>query len=101
VRLTDHEAHVIVRTARQVFPDLISIKLFGSRTDDMKKGGDIDLLIVVPEGVLTVAKSQKFKFVYDLQGLIGERRIDVVIASPFQMDTDEFLLSLESLDLSN
>ncbi len=51
--------------------------LFGSRTDDSKRGGDIDLL------VRTDAKEKKgvlarIRFIARLKQLLGEQKIDVV-----------------------
>jgi hypothetical protein len=45
MRITPHQREVIVRTAREVFGDDIVVRLFGSRADDNKKGGDIYLFI--------------------------------------------------------
>ncbi|HEX5339062.1 MAG TPA: nucleotidyltransferase domain-containing protein [Gallionella sp.] len=45
MRITPHQKELIVRTAREVFGDDVEVRLFGSRADDSKKGGDIDLFI--------------------------------------------------------
>lgn len=45
MRLQSHETEVIKRTVRD-FDKNAQIYLFGSRVDDSKKGGDIDLLIM-------------------------------------------------------
>jgi len=53
--------------------------LFGSRTDDSKKGGDIDLLIISP-------KKFDFKTISNfriaLLRALGDRKIDVVNFTP-------------------
>ena len=43
MRLTEFEINVIKQSARDVFGSDVQFFLFGSRVDDTKKGGDIDL----------------------------------------------------------
>lgn len=45
MRLTQQEQAAIAETARGVLPAGSRVLLFGSRTDDLWRGGDIDLLI--------------------------------------------------------
>ena len=52
-----------------------TIYLFGSRADDAKKGGDIDLLILNDE---KITLSQKIKFLGNFMLQFGEQRIDVL-----------------------
>ena len=57
--------------------------MFGSRVDDDARGGDIDLLVEAGEPLQAddlVRRSGAF--VANLYKLMGERRIDVVVASP-------------------
>ena len=56
------------------FPNA-TIYLFGSRADDAKKGGDIDLLILNDE---KITLSQKIKFLGNFMLQFGEQRIDLV-----------------------
>ncbi|MDD5406646.1 MAG: nucleotidyltransferase domain-containing protein [Sulfurovaceae bacterium] len=53
------------------------IYLFGSRVDDSKKGGDIDLYIEPIETQKLANK--KIDFLVDLKSKIGDQKIDVVI----------------------
>jgi len=53
-----------------------SVYLFGSRTDDSKRGGDIDLFIEIKDGTDLFAK--KIRFLARLKRHIGDQRIDVV-----------------------
>jgi len=48
MRITEHEKDTIIEAVKNIDPDA-KIWLFGSRTDDHKKGGDIDL-VVSPNG---------------------------------------------------
>lgn len=43
--LTKKEIETIVRIAREIYGWNVEVYLFGSRTDDIKRGGDIDLLV--------------------------------------------------------
>ncbi len=58
-----------------------TISLFGSRVDDNKKGGDIDLYIQ-PNTPLDAKErlDKKSKFRIKLQDKIGEQKIDIVIS---------------------
>lgn len=49
--------------------------MFGSRADDAKKGGDIDLLVLNDE---KITLSQKIKFLASFIKEIDERKIDIV-----------------------
>lgn len=52
------------------------IYLFGSRVDDTKKGGDIDLFIDVEQRKNLIEK--KIRFLVLLKQKIGEQKIDIV-----------------------
>ena len=58
------------------------VMLFGSRIDDHLRGGDIDLLVEPPEPVSAQqAVALSTKLAARLYRLMGERRIDIVVAS--------------------
>lgn len=79
MRLTEQERKIIKAAVRNRFGDGARVLLFGSRTDDAKLGGDIDLLVEVPDRAegLTVAK---LKAMADIQLEIGDQKIDMVVA---------------------
>ena len=60
------------------------IFLFGSRVDDTKKGGDIDLYLVVENSNLF---RKKLKFLAKIKRVIGEQKIDVV----FNLDENRII----------
>lgn len=43
--LTKKEIETTVRIAREIYGWNVEVYLFGSRTDDIERGGDIDLLV--------------------------------------------------------
>lgn len=77
MRLTEFEIHAIKQSAREVFGPNVQVFLFGSRVDDSKKGGDIDLYIKTEVGN---DFGHKIKFLVALEHKIGEQKIDVVFA---------------------
>jgi uncharacterized protein len=77
MRLSDFQIEAIKRLAKNHFGQDASVFLFGSRTDDLKKGGDIDLFVQKGnEAALTV--EAKIHFLTELKKQIGDRKIDVV-----------------------
>ncbi len=53
--------------------------LFGSRVDDLQKGGDIDLYIETHYNEPTQAIEKKIYFLRDLKKVIGDQKIDIVL----------------------
>jgi len=51
------------------------LRLFGSRVDDNKKGGDIDLLLLTKE---KIESERKRRILREIKNLIGEQKIDLV-----------------------
>lgn len=77
MRLTEFEINAIKQAAQEIFGSKVQVFLFGSRVDDAKKGGDIDLYIKTEaDNDLT----HKIKFLVSLERKIGEQKIDVVFA---------------------
>jgi len=77
MRLTEFEINAIKQCALEIFGDNVQVLLFGSRVDDSKKGGDIDLYIKTEAGN---DFPHKIKFLVALEQQIGEQKIDVVFA---------------------
>lgn len=76
MRLQQKEIEAIVRTAQEIYGAGVKVYLFGSRTDDTKRGGDIDLLVrteTEKRGVLA-----RIRFISSLKQRIGEQKIDVI-----------------------
>lgn len=84
VRLTKEEITAIRETVRAL-DDEARVYLFGSRTDNTKRGGDIDLLVMSHK--LTSGDAGKIR--WRLWELLGEQKIDIVIAAD---TTDPFVL---------
>jgi predicted nucleotidyltransferase len=97
MRLTLQERSAIAEAARATLAAGTQVSLFGSRTDDQARGGDIDLLVETPLPMpATELVARRQAFVARLYRLLGERRIDVVIACPAAADTPPVVVSARS-----
>jgi len=80
MRLTKHEITSIKKVFKDIFKDG-KIYLFGSRVDDSKKGGDIDLYIKLSYSLnIKERLNKKNIFKIKLENEIGEQKIDIVIS---------------------
>jgi hypothetical protein len=81
MRLSEFEIESIKNLACHHFGDDIQVYLFGSRTNNLMRGGDIDLFIHNPNGNHLKVRT-KINFIADLVLRIGEQSIDVVLDNP-------------------
>ncbi len=77
MRLNERSKDIIVNTICNNFSEVFKIILFGSRADDGKKGGDIDLLVETPSAV-SLAFTEKINALAEIQAKLGEQRIDLI-----------------------
>ena len=82
MRLTPAQIIAIRRTTAEIYGEQANVWLFGSRVDDSKRGGDIDLLIRPDHFLVSPVLPQKICFLSKLERLLGERKIDVIIEEP-------------------
>lgn len=75
MRLSVYQHQIIKSKFLEIF-EQGKIYLFGSRVDNSKKGGDIDLYIVTPDQENLFMK--KVKFLAKVKRELGEQKIDVV-----------------------
>jgi len=90
MRLNEFEIKAIKESAGEVFGASVQVFLFGSRIDDTKKGGDIDLYIKTKTGNDFM---HKIKFLVALEQKIGEQKIDVVFAEDESRDIEQQAIS--------
>lgn len=82
MRLTDDEKRDIARAAAAVLPPGSRVCLFGSRVDDARRGGDVDLLVEMPALMSTDdIVSLRSLFTAQLYRRMGERRIDALMTA--------------------
>jgi len=84
MRLSPKYIEVIKKYFHQFFQDG-DIYLFGSRVDDTKKGGDIDLYLQVQNHDNLFHK--KIKFLSRVKRELGEQKIDIV----FNLDKNRLI----------
>lgn len=80
MRLTETERAAIKKAVAAHFGQDARVLLFGSRTDDTRRGGDIDLLVQTP---LTGQDAFRARIdaITAIQLTIGDRKIDLVVDS--------------------
>jgi len=76
MRLSQKEIDAIKTNFEKFFDEGV-LYLFGSRVDDSRRGGDIDLYISTQNKENLVDK--RIKFSASLQREIGEQKIDIVL----------------------
>ena len=81
MRLTTAQIELIRSTAKQLLGDRVRVILFGSRVDDAKKGGDVDLLVEVSEAVAEPALLSARLASRVSRGMHG-RKVDVLLKAP-------------------
>ena len=66
--------------------------LYGSRVHDEKRGGDIDLLLEVKDAVMAKQLNEiKYILLADFKERIGDQKIDFLICTPDEKQTEPFL----------
>ena len=80
MRLSSYEVEAIKKSFVEIFGEG-KIYLFGSRVEDRKRGGDIDLYLV-PKATFTSDEllRKKIAFKLKLYDRLGEQKIDVIFA---------------------
>lgn len=81
MRLSQTDRNLITQTARELLGADAVVRLFGSRLDDARRGGDIDLLVDVPrplgERVMTACR-----LAAHLERALEGRKVDVLLVDP-------------------
>ena len=78
MRIKEHEKNVIIEAVKNADSGA-RVWLFGSRADDSKKGGDIDIAILSDK--INKEAMQKIHIRRFICDRIGEQRIDIVTSS--------------------
>jgi predicted nucleotidyltransferase len=89
MRLNEFQIEAINTLAKKHFGEGTTVYLFGSRTDENKKGGDIDLFIT-NQDKNRLHLEAKVQFLAELKTKIGDRKIDVVFDNDFTRQKENF-----------
>lgn len=81
MRLSEVERRAIVTIAREVIGGDVQVRLFGSRTDDRARGGDIDLMVET-DRALPDRLQQELRLGVQLERALGGRRVDLLLVDP-------------------
>jgi len=93
MRLEAVEKEIIVNTLKDIFGS-VKVYLFGSRLDDTKKGGDIDLFILPKDTSNLLEK--KIKALAKLERLLY-KPVDIVIHKNFERVIEKEILKSNEL----
>lgn len=77
MRLNPHERTAIVEAVRAAFGPNAAVRLFGSRTQDSRRGGDIDLFVEVDPA--DYSYSDELELQLELLKRLGDQRVDVLV----------------------
>jgi predicted nucleotidyltransferase len=83
--MTNEQSQAIRESVTLVFGTAAEVWLFGSRVDDARRGGDIDLLVRPPAERVAdpeAAWRLRLRLLGELERRLGERRIDLVLETP-------------------
>jgi predicted nucleotidyltransferase len=81
MRLSPEEIAAILQCAVRHFGPDTKVRLFGSRIDDWRRGGDIDLFIETSAELPSPLEAE-LRFLVDLKNRLGDRKIDVLLRRP-------------------
>ena len=81
MRLTDHQIAAIRILAYQLAGTQSRVRVFGSRIDDTKQGGDLDLMLELPEPVDNPALMAAQMSAQVSRAMHG-RKVDVLLSAP-------------------
>ena len=76
MRLSKREIEAILQVAEDIYGADVKVYLFGSRVDDSRRGGDIDLLVRTTsekKGIL-----ERVRMASRIKSLIGDQKIDII-----------------------
>ena len=72
-----------------------TLYLYGSRLDDTRKGGDIDLFLLVKNPMQAAAlKKARLKIIVAIQDKMGEQKIDLSIITREEQQNDPFFQAI-------
>jgi uncharacterized protein len=89
LRISEAEHNAIVQCIHDLDAGA-EVYLFGSRTNNDLKGGDIDLLVI--SNVITI--SGKIDLLLKIKDAIGEQKIDILVRKPSDAKDDHFVQSI-------
>jgi len=81
MRLTEAQIQVIRQLALEIAGSKSRVRVFGSRLDDAARGGDLDLMLELPEPVDNPALMAA-QMAARVSRIMNGRKVDVLISAP-------------------
>ena len=81
MRLTDSQTQIIRQLARQIAGSHARVRVFGSRLNDATHGGDLDLMLELPEPIENPALMAAQMPAQVSRAMHG-RKVDVLLSAP-------------------
>lgn len=81
MRLNSQQISIIQQSVSELAGKNATVRLFGSRTDDNARGGDIDLLIEIPDPVENAAWLSA-RISGRISHRLGGQKVDVLLVAP-------------------
>lgn len=95
MRVPKEQLSLISQQVKQIFPEA-KVYLFGSRVDDNKKGGDIDILVL---SLSHLGIEQKMQIKSAFFEKYGEQKIDIVSFTFDDSDPFKELILLDAVEV--
>ena len=98
MRITENEIKIIKSVVKSFFSNC-KIYLHGSRLNDSRKGGDIDLFVVVRDIDYSQVSDLRYQINSQLSLRLMEQKVDVVYLSESQESSHSFFKNSQKLML--
>ena len=92
MRISESEIQIIKQSILK-YIDKPRIFLFGSRVDDKKKGGDIDIFV---ESSQDISLTQQIKILTEIEMKGLNRKVDLIIKAPNVKEKSIFQTAIET-----
>ena len=100
MRINDNQVYVFVKAIKEISLNQFELYLFGSRANDLKKGGDIDLLIITNDDEIKKLRANKTKLLAKIKMYLEyDERIDLTFISEKEKTTNSFFLAIPKEEL--
>jgi predicted nucleotidyltransferase len=89
MRLSQEEVAAIKRLVAEAYGPEAVVRLFGSRVDDRRRGGDVDLHVEVdrPGPYSSEDLHTELRLQPRLEEALGDRKVDLVVRYPYHPET--------------
>ncbi len=91
MRISNKEIASIIQALTPHITEPSTLYLYGSRVDDERHGGDIDLLVLTSKNECDKLMIKKHIMLCDIKEKIGDQKIDLTIANKDGKYQDPFL----------